>query len=151
RRKPPRARWLGSPRASSLRRRTGSSSPTTTTRSTISSAGCSSSGVATSSASRRASCCTTASTDGSRPLFLGLGFRLLAHDDDLLTIHLDGAPVGGRLALGLCGAALPPLAKLLLQVLEHPAPPAHPPSFPGTPALVPSVSSPSLLPLDEGL
>src|SRR5579862_605750 len=67
-------------------------------------------------------------------LFLGLRFRFLAHDDDLLTVHLDGAPVGRRLALGLRSAALAPLAKLLLQVLEHPAPPADPPSVAGRPA-----------------
>src|SRR5690242_14122257 len=72
--------------------------------------------------------------DASRALFLGFRLRLLAHDDDLLTVHLDGAPVGGRFALGLRSAALAPLAKLLLQVLEHPAPPADPPSVAGRPA-----------------
>src|SRR5947208_2340073 len=57
----------------------------------------------------------------------GLGLRLLAlaHDQHLLTVHLDGAPVARCLALGLgSGTALAPLPELLLQVLEHPAPPA---------------------------
>src|SRR2546426_7246055 len=57
----------------------------------------------------------------------GLGLRLLAlaHDQHLLTVHLDGAPVARCLARGLgSGAALAPLPELLLQVLEHPAPPA---------------------------
>src|SRR2546426_2056048 len=57
----------------------------------------------------------------------GLGLRLLAlaHDQHLLTVHLDGAPVAGCLVRGLrSGAALAPLLELLLQVLEHPAPPA---------------------------
>src|SRR3989442_10888022 len=67
---------------------------------------------------------------------LGAGLRLLvlAHDQHLLTVHLDGAPVARCLARGLgSGAALAPLPELLLQVLEHPAPPA------------------GLLPLHEGL
>src|SRR5262245_63962183 len=50
--------------------------------------------------------------------------RLLLDDDHFLTVHLDGAPVGGRVALRLRGAVLAPLAQLLLQVLEHPVPPA---------------------------
>src|SRR5262249_61719004 len=46
--------------------------------------------------------------------------RLLLDDDDLLTVHLDGAPVGGRLALRLGGAILTPLPQLLFQILlEH--------------------------------
>src|SRR5262245_11527053 len=40
--------------------------------------------------------------------------RLLLDDDHLLTVHLDGAPVGGRVALRLGGAVLAPLAQLLL-------------------------------------
>src|SRR5437899_1139567 len=58
----------------------------------------------------------------------GPGLRLLAlaHDQHFLTVHLDGAPVTRcHLARGLgSGAALTPLLQLLLQVLEHPAPPA---------------------------
>src|SRR5262249_1510728 len=45
--------------------------------------------------------------------------RLLLDDDDLLTVHLEGAPVGRRLALRLRGTILAPLPQLLLQVLEH--------------------------------
>src|SRR5262249_8877846 len=46
--------------------------------------------------------------------------RLLLDDDDFLTVHLDGAPVGRRLALRLRGAVLTPLPQLLFQVLlEH--------------------------------
>src|SRR5438128_1659012 len=64
-----------------------------------------------------------------RPLLgAGPGLRLLAlaHDQHFLTVHLDGAPVTRcHLARGLgSGAALTPLLQLLLQVLEHPAPPA---------------------------
>src|SRR5262249_6901658 len=39
--------------------------------------------------------------------------RLLLDDDDLLPVHLDGAPVGRRLALRLGGAILTPLSQLL--------------------------------------
>src|SRR5207244_3179259 len=64
----------------------------------------------------------------------GLRLLVLPHDQHLLTVHLDGAPVARCLARGLgSGAALAPLPELLLQVLEHPAPPA------------------GLLPLHEGL
>src|SRR5215510_14144202 len=46
--------------------------------------------------------------------------RLLLDDDDLLTVHLDGAPVGRRLALRLGGAILTPLSQLLFEILlEH--------------------------------
>src|SRR4029077_12154703 len=74
----------------------------------------------------------------SRSLLFGLRLFFLAHDDNLLTVHLDGAPVGGRLALGLRSAALPPLSKLLLQILEHTAPPADPASVAGRPARGPA-------------
>src|SRR5262249_17370390 len=56
----------------------------------------------------------------------GAGLRLLPDDEDFLTVHLDGAPGGRRLPLRLRGALLTPLAQLLLQVLEHPLPPAGP-------------------------
>src|SRR5262245_15090840 len=56
--------------------------------------------------------------------------RLLLDDDDLLTVHLDGAPVGGRLALRLGGAILTPLPQLLFQILlEHLS--LRPPGSPG--------------------
>src|SRR5262245_3423597 len=70
--------------------------------------------------------------DGPRPrsrslrLSVPARLRLLPDDDDFLTVHLDGAPVGRRLALRLGGAILAPLPQLLLQVLEHPLPPAGP-------------------------
>src|SRR5262249_7837408 len=60
--------------------------------------------------------------------------RLLLDDDDLLTVHLDGAPVGRRLALRLGGAVLTPLPQLLFQILlEHLSlrPPGAPPSVRG--------------------
>src|SRR5439155_6791582 len=55
----------------------------------------------------------------SRPA-LALGLLFFSHHEHFLAVHLDGATVGRCLALRLGGAALPPLPKLLLQVLEHP-------------------------------
>src|SRR5207249_1238192 len=51
---------------------------------------------------------------------VGPRLLLLPHDEHVLTVHLDGAPVGRRFALRLGSSALPPLPQLLLQVLEHP-------------------------------
>src|SRR5438093_6562271 len=51
---------------------------------------------------------------------VGPRLLLLPHDEHLLTVHLDGAPVSRRFALRLGSSALPPLPQLLLQVLEHP-------------------------------
>src|SRR5262249_30718597 len=54
------------------------------------------------------------------PLCLTLGLLLLPHHEHFLTVHLDGATISGCVALRLGSAALPPLPKLFLQVLEHP-------------------------------
>src|SRR5262249_8330710 len=54
------------------------------------------------------------------PLCLTLGLLLLPHHEHFLTVHLDGATFSGCVALRLGSAALPPLPKLFLQVLEHP-------------------------------